>query len=197
MSLAALDKTTMELTQEHLNFEELSRQLIGLTVLKVEYSEINYDETNPEPNYQTHFKNLDSVDFSILIHTNNGKLVEIYWDGQFYQFGIGIRINQISNFSGSIKWDVSGGNLWKKFIDATISEIQIGWETVTNNVQKDKNIVRFVYPQAVKISFSNEQNIFISAAGFLNQGDNKVFGMLDNLTVTDNEELARQVKMIL
>ena len=31
---------------------------------------------------------------------------------------------------------------------------------------------------------------------FLDQGDKEVYGMLDNLTVTDNEDLARQVRMI-
>lgn len=53
-----------------------------------------------------------------------------------------------------------------------------------------------MYPQDIKVTFSNKKNIFISAAGFLNPSDKEVYGMLDNLTVTDNEELARQVKMI-
>lgn len=36
----------------------------------------------------------------------------------------------------------------------------------------------------------------MSAAGFLNEDDKEVMGLLDNLTVTDNESLARKVKMI-
>ena len=186
----------MTLTQEHLDFEKFSRQLIGLTVLKVEYSEIVYDPTNPKPFYKTQFKNLDSVDFSIFLHTDKDKLVEIYWDERFFQYGIGIRINESSDFSGSIKWDVSGNELWKKFLGKTISDIKITWENVTTIEEKTCKTESFVYQQDIKITFSNNKDIFISAAGFLNEGDKEVYGMLDNLTVTDNEELARQVKMI-
>ena len=185
----------MTLTQEHLDFEKFSRQLIGLTVLKVEYSEIIYEQTNPIPYYPTQFKNLDSVDFSIFLHTDKDKLVEIYWDGKFFQFGIGIKINEPSDFSGNIKWDVSSNDLWKHFIGTTISDIHITWETVTTTEEKSGKIESFIYPQDIKITFSNDKNIFISAAGFLNQGNEEVYGMLDNLIVTDNEELARQIKI--
>ena len=186
----------MTLTQEHLDFEKFSRRLIGLTLLKIEYSEIIYEPTNPKPYYPTQFTNLDSVDFSIFLHTDKDKLVELYWDGKFYQFGIGIKINEHSDFSENIKWDVSGNDLWKKFIGTAISDIQITWETVTTIEEKTGKTENFVYPQDIKITFSNDQNIFISATGFLEQGDKEVYGMLDNLTVTDNEELARQEKMI-
>jgi hypothetical protein len=186
----------MKLTQEHLDFEKFSRQLIGLTILKVEYSEIIYEPTNPKPYYLTQFPNLDSVDFSIFLHTDKDKLVEIYWDGNFFQFGIGIKINKPSDFSGNIKWDVSVNDLWKQFIGTTISDVHINWKTVTTREEKTDKTESFVYPQDVKITFSNDKKVFISASGFLDQGDKEVYGMLDNLTVTNNEELARQVKMI-
>jgi len=186
----------MTLTPEHLDFEKFSRQIIGLTVLKVEYSEIDYEPTKSKPYYPTQFKNLDSVDFSIFLHTDKDRLLEFYWDGKFYQYGIGIKINETSNFSGHIKWDVSGSDLWKKFIGTTITDINISWEQVMTKEEKSGKTESFVYPQHIKISFSNEKKIFISAAGFLNESDNEVYGMLDNLIVTDNEELAREVKMI-
>jgi hypothetical protein len=186
----------MTLTQEHLDFEKFSRQLIGLTVLKVEYSEIIYEQTNPKPYFNTQFRNLESVDFSIFFHTDKDKLVEIYWDGKFFQYGIGIKINETSDFSGNIKWDVSSNDLWKQFVGTTISDIHITWEAVTTTEERSGKTEKYIYPQDIKITFSNDKNVFISAAGFLNQGDGEVYGMLDNLTVTDNEELARQVKMI-
>jgi len=186
----------MIVTQQHLDFEKFSRQLIGLSVFKVEYSEIVYESTDPQPNYQTQFKNLDSVDFSIFLHTDKDKLVEIYWDDQFFQFGIGIKINKKSDFSGNIKWDVSTTDLWKKFIGTTIFDIHITWGIVTIKEEMSGKTENFVYPQDIKVTFSNDKNIIISAAGFLNQGDDKVNGMLDNLIVTDNNELARKVKMI-
>ena len=190
----------MTLDKEHIDFENHFKQLTGLTIAKVEYAEIAYDKlngkSNPEPFYTTHLPNLDSVDFSIFFHTDTDKIVEIYWDGKFYQYGIGIKINQTSDFSGFQKWDVSTNDLWKNFIGTKIKDINITWETVTTTEERTRKTESFIYPQDIKITFSNDKNIFISAAGFLDQGDNEVYGMLDNLTVTDNEELARQVKMI-
>ena len=185
----------MTLTSAHIDFENFCRQLVDLTITKVEYSEIDYEPTNSKPYYLTQFQDLHSIDFSIYFHTDQNKLIEIYWDGKFYQFGIGIKINEQSDFSGFIKWDVSETDLWKKFIGATITDTKVSWETVTTE-QKSGKTESFIYPQDISFSFSIHKKIFISAAGFLNQGDNEVFGMLDNLTVTDNEDLARQVKMI-
>lgn len=186
----------MTFIEQQLGLEYISRQLIGLTILKVEYSEINYQPTNPKPYYSTQFINLDSVDYSIFLHTDKNKLVETYWDDKFFQFGIGIKINQPSDFSGEIKWDVSNNEIWKHFVGLTISDIDISWETVTTTEVNSSKTGSFVYPQDIKITFSNTKSIFISAAGFLNPEDKKVHSMRDNLMVTDNEELARQVKMI-
>ena len=186
----------MTLTQEHLDFEKFSRQLIGLKVLKVEYSEIVYEQANPKPYYPTQFANLDTVDFSIFLHCDNEILVEIYWDVQFFQYGIGIKINEPSDFSGNIKWNGSDNELWKIFIDAIFIVIGGCGVSVSCRVVIWGKTEYYTYPQDIKLTFSNDKNIFISAAGFLNQNDKEVCGMLDNLTVTDNEELARQVKMI-
>lgn len=186
----------MTLSTEHIEYEKYCRQLIGLTIISVEYSEVVYSETDPKPWYKTQFNDLDTVDISITFKTSDNQTIEIYWDGRFYQFGIGIKLNEKSDFSGFQKWDVSNDNLWKKFIGTKINKIKLTWETVTVTEQKSRKTETFIYPQDIKISFSNNENIFVSAAGFLNEDDTEVCGLLDNLTVTDNEELARQVKMI-
>lgn len=186
----------MEMTQEHLDFEKHSRQLIGLTVLKVEYSEVDYDSTNPKPWYPTLFEKLDTVDFSVFLYCDNDTLVEIHWDEQFFQYGIGIKINEPPNFPGNIQWDVSGDDLWSTFIGTMIVDIDIKCETVTETEAKTGTTKSYTYPQDMKIAFSNGRNIFISAAKFLSQDSKEVFGMMDNLMVTDNEELARLIRMI-
>ena len=186
----------MTLTPTHIDFENFCRQLIGLSITKVEYSEINYEPTSAKPYYPTQFQNLHSVDFSIFFHTDKKKLIEIYWDGHFYQYGIGIKIDKQSDFSDFITWDVSESDLWKKFIGTGITDIKVSWETVTTTEQKSGKKESFTYPQDISLMFTNEKKVFISAAGFLDEGDNEVCGMLDNLTVTDNEDLARRVKMI-
>ncbi len=186
----------MTITSEHIDFENHCRKIIGVTVVRVEYSEICYEPERPKPYYPTKFQNLHSVDFSIFFHTKDNDIIEFYWDGKFFEFGIGIKINAPSNFLGYITWDVSYTDLWNKFIGTNITDVKVTWETVTTTEQKTGKSESFTYPQDIKIAFSNNQAVFISAAGFLNQGDSKVYGMLDNLTVTDNEKLARQVKMI-
>ncbi len=186
----------MKLTKDHIDFENRCRSIIGLTLVKVEYTELQYEPTNPKPCYTTRFTNLDTVDFSIYFHTKTGSIIEFYWDGQFFQFGLGVKINQSSDFHEYQKWNVSNSDLLRKFINTQIVDVMLTWETVTTSDGWFSKSESFTYPQDVKISFSNKQNIFISASGFLNDKDNEVYGMLDNLTVTDNETLARQVKMI-
>lgn len=186
----------MKFTQKHIDFEVFSQQLIGLKVVKVEYAEINYEPENPKSFYHTKYPNLDSVDYSVFLHTHADKLIEIYWDDIFFQFGIGIKINQPSDFKGFIKWDVSGNELWNKFIETTITDVKIIWETVTSTYKYSYKKENYVHPQSIKLTFSNNKTICISASSFYDKDENEVYGMSDNLMVTDNEELARQIKMI-
>ncbi|NNV55609.1 hypothetical protein [Limnovirga soli] len=186
----------MTLTPSHIEFENFCNQLIGFTITKVEYSEIDYEPTRAIPYYPTQFQNLHSVDFSIFLHTDKNNLIEIYWDGQFFEYGIGVKLDEKSDFSGFITWDVSESELWKKFIGTTITDIKISWVRVNSNEQKSGKKESFIYPQDISLMFTNHKKVFISAAGFLEEGDSEVYGMLDNLSVTDNEYLARQVKMI-
>ncbi len=153
----------MLLTKEHIAFEIFCKQLIGLTITKVEYSEIDTKPKNPKPYYPTQFQNLHSVDFSIFLYTTKNKSIEIYWDGKFYQYGIGIKLNEQSDFPDFIKWDVSENELWKTIIGKTISDLQITWETVTTIEAKTMKAIAFIYPQYIKITFANGKNIFISA----------------------------------
>lgn len=186
----------MKLSTAHLNFENNTRQLLGLTISRVEYSEIDYNDTTPTPYYSTHYRDIDTVDFSIFLYCDNNAAVEIYWDDEFFQFGIGIKIDQPSDFTVTKKWDVTNNSLWKSFIGEKIIDVKIGWETATTIDEKEHKTEHFIYPQDLTITFSNHKNIFVSAAGFLHEKASEVYGMLDNLTVTHNEELAKKVKMI-
>ena len=185
----------MKLEKRHIDFENYCKQIIGLQIISVDYYEIMYDKNNPAPNYKTHYSEIDSIDFSIVLHTTNDK-VEIFWDGEFYQFGIGLRINEKSVFDGYQSWDVSDSNLWTNIIGQKITDLEIAWELVKTEEQKTGKKEEFIYPQDLTLKFSNGQKVFISAAGFLNQNDPEVYGLLDNLTVTTNEDLAKKVKMI-
>jgi hypothetical protein len=185
----------MNLNQEHIDFESKLKRMIGLSLHKVEYLEINYEPEDPKPYYKTRFNEIDTIDFSIIFQTDKDK-IEFYWDGQFYQYGIGARINEVSEIATGQKWNVSQTDLWEKFIGQKIIEAHLTWEEITTYEENTGKTDMFIYPQDLRIDFSNDRSIFISAAGFLNEEDKEVIGLMDNLTVTDNETLARQVKMI-
>ncbi len=186
----------MTLTNQHIEYEIYCNKLIGLTIISVEYSEVVYSENEPKRWYNTQFDNLDTVDISIVFKTKDNQTIEIYWDGRFYQFGIGVKLNEKSDFSGFQKWDVSNDKLWNNLLGSTINDIKLTWESVTTTELKSQRKETFIYPQNIKISFSNNKNIFVSAAGFINEADKEVYGRLDNLMVTDNEELAKKIGMI-
>ena len=185
----------MNLNKKHIDFENHCKQIIGLKLSSVDYYEIKYDPENPTPCYKTKYPEIDSIDFSVVLHCDKDK-VEIFWDGQFYQYGIGLRINDKSVFDEFQAWEVNDSEIWSKVIGEKIIDLNITWEMVRTTEQKTGNKDEFIYPQDITLIFSNGKKIIISAAGFLNADDNEVFGLLDNLTVTDNEKIARQVKMI-
>jgi hypothetical protein len=101
-----------------------------------------------------------------------------------------------SDFLDHKIWNLTDNKLWRDFLGKEITETKLNWETVTTTEQNSRKTESWTYPQDIILTFINDRKIFISASGFLNETDNEVFGMLDNLTVTDNEELARKVKMI-
>ena len=185
----------MNLSQEHIDFENKIQRVVGLTLLKVEYLEINYEPEHPKPYYKSQFSEIDSIDFSIIFQTDKDK-IEFYWDGQFYQYGIGVRFNEKPETTTGQKWDVSTDALWEKFIEQRIANVKLTWKEVSTHEEKTGKSDKFIYPQDLRIDFSNGKSIFMSAAGFLNENDKEVLGLMDNLTVTDNESLARKVKMI-
>ena len=185
----------MNLSQEHIDFENHIQRIVGMTLLRVDYLEINYEPEHPKPFYKSHFNEIDSIDFSIIFQTNIDK-IEFYWDGHFYRYGIGIRFNEFNETATGQKWEVSNDKLWGKFIGQKIVNVKLSWQEVKTFEENTGKSDKFIYPQDLRIDFSNAKSIFISAAGFLNKDDEEVMGLMDNLTVTDNEFLARQVKMI-
>jgi hypothetical protein len=185
----------MKLDIIHIDFENHCKRIIGLKLSSVDYYEVKYNPENPTPWYKTKYPEIDSVDFSIVLHFDSDR-VEIFWDGQFYQYGIGLSINDKSVFDGFQTWNVSDSEIWCNVIGEKIVDLNIAWDIVRTTEPKTGKTEERIYPQDLTLIFSNGEKIFISAAGFPNSDDNEVQGLLDNLTVSNNENIARQVKMI-
>lgn len=95
------------------------------------------------------------------------------------------------------KWDVSKEIIWLDCLGHTICDLKIYWEEtwVENSETKIRNY--FTYPQTLKLFFSNNEKIFISAAEFKHGNNKEALTGMDNLLVTSNDELAKQTKMFL
>lgn len=93
----------MILTTIHKDFERRFRQVIGWTIHKVDYTEIDYYPDSSQPCYKTDYPEIDSVDFSVTLYMTNDRIVEIFWDDEFYFYGIGIKLNEKSNFGNHQK----------------------------------------------------------------------------------------------
>lgn len=52
------------------------------------------------------------------------------------------------------------------------------------------------YPQAFLFTLDNEKKVVISAAEFKRDNEDEIYGLMDNILVTTNLELARQLKLI-
>jgi hypothetical protein len=184
------------LKERHIEFERKCGEIIGRTIKKVLYEEIKYDFGNNEvvtPYYKTRFPNVDTIDFAIIFQSDTD-FIEIKWDTTFFQYGV--TVERVNDFNPEERygriWEVSVNGLWKPNLYCTIIDVSIQWEEVWHT--SDGDII--AYPQAILLYLSNNRRLIISAAEFLSADNEEAMGFLDNLLVTDDEELAKQIKMI-
>ena len=90
-------------SKNHKDFESKCQQLIGWRLQKVQYAEIDYYQDNPRPCYKTAYSDIDTVDFSVSLFASDDNEFEIFWDNEFYSYGIGVKINEKSVFNGNRK----------------------------------------------------------------------------------------------
>ncbi|MFH6959989.1 hypothetical protein ACHRV1_21530 [Flavobacterium aquidurense] len=195
----------MTLSDKHIVYENDCRQMfIGETILGVIYGEINYynlDEENiiisPEPFYKTKYSDIDSLDYSIYFKTNN-KTIYVFWDSTFFSYGLlseEIDLKEITN-DYEQKWDVTNDGKWSKIIGEKIIDFKIIWEEVYTSNMDGTNRMYFLYPQIFQLKMENEMIIILSASEFKTPEQNEIYGMSDNLLVTTNFDLAKELKMI-
>lgn len=186
----------MELSKEHLEFEKIIESIVGLRVYSVSYYSRVERMITSKSFQESHFKQIDSVDFSVLIQTQNNKKIEILWDSSFFQYGVGIKINEDSPFENYQITDVSNSLIWNNTIGQTIENITVNWDVAIEENLDGSIIRKILYPQSLVLSFPNSNKIFISATGFLERDDEQVYPYLDKLTITQDEALAKQTRMI-
>lgn len=180
----------------HKDFESKCRQIIGWTVQKVQYAEIDYYQEIPQRCYKTVYPEIDTVDFSVILSTSDDNEIEFFWDDEFYAYGVGVKINEKSVFSGNSKWDVSQEPIWRECIGQKIVDVIIYWDetwvqSVSTGFKRD-----YTYPLALGLFFSNSKQVIVSAGEFKDKNNQTASSGMDNLLVTSNEGLALKTQMI-
>lgn len=194
----------MTLTDKHINYQNDCRQIfVGQTIRAVIYGEVKYFEDedgnniNPEPYYKTRYQDVDTVDHSIYLKTDN-RTIYIFWDNTFISYGLKSTQLDLTETTNDFeqKWDVSTDIKWLDLIGQKIVDFKIVWkETWTSNLD-GTNKVYTTYPQTFEIKMENWNTIILSAAEFKRDEENEIYSLMDNLLVTTNINLARQLKLI-
>jgi hypothetical protein len=194
----------MKLTDKHITYEKDCRQMfVGQTIRAVIYGELKYfadedgNNINPEPYYKTKYSDIDTLDHSIYFKTDN-KTVYVFWDNTFICYGLQSKLLDLTEKTNDFeqKWYVSTDIKWLDFIGQIIVDFKIIWEKTWTSNLDGSNKVYTTYPQAFEIKTENGKTIILSASEFKRDEENEIYPLMDNLLVTTNIHLARQLKLI-
>lgn len=194
----------MIFTDKHIAYEDDCRQMfVGQTIRSIIYGELKYfaDEAgnniNPEPSYKTRYSDIDTLDYSIYFKTDY-KTIYIFWDNTFICYGLLSKQLDLTETTNEYeqKWDVSADNKWKGYIGQKIIDFKILWEEAWTSDLDGTNQVYTPYPQTFEIKTENGKTIILSASEFKSEEEGEIYGLMDNILVTPNIDLARELKLI-
>lgn len=174
---------------------------VGRTIRAVVYGEVKYyaeedgQNFNPEPSYKTKYGDIDTLDHSIYFKTDQ-QTIYVFWDSTFICYGLQSKQLNLTEATNDYeqKWDVSDDAKWAVVIGQKIIAFNIIWEETWTSNLDGINKVYTTYPQAFEIKTEHGQTIILSASEF--KRDEEVYPLSDNVLVTTNVELARQLKMV-
>lgn len=146
-------------------YNSIESEFIGQKIKKVYYEEINYEIDKPNFSELT-ASDIHSVDMNVILEMENGKLIQILWDNEFYCYGVGFTIiEKINETQKEFKtWDVTENSNWKKLIGREISEIRVLWDKSENTIKK--------LPQTWELSFEGNKIWIATLEIRENQSDN-------------------------
>lgn len=172
----------MKLETEIAEYESLPSQMIGKTIKKVSYFEIDYGE----PTFE--LDDHHSLDYGLQLETDNGETYYMIWDSQYFQhdlkFKKGTLRQELSPDSKISCHDVSKSKYWSDRIGQKLNSIKSYWSYVMSDGKPDKKY----YPQDIELSFNNGLNVIISAIEV--KPDGQVCGMADHISVFFDSETA-------
>ena len=178
-------KTNLE--NQITNYEQPIKQLIGKSIVAINYYEIDYGE--PCWNEAT----FHSLDFGLEIRTNDDETYYFIWGNEFTQYNLKFRKGNITTefaSNNTIKGYFKLNNpKWNKLINHSITGIESIWSYWTNSVSTSN---RNYYPETIRLNFEHGKSIWISALEIQNNNINR---MSDHLTVIFDIETLQKYKI--
>lgn len=172
----------MNLETEIAKYESLPSELIGRTIKKVSYFEIDYGE--PAFDLSDHH----SLDYGLQLEIDSGESYYIIWDSQYVQYDLkfkkGTLEQELAPVANIKCHDVSKSKYWSDRVGQELNNIKSYWSYV---ITEGKS-AREYYPQDIELSFDNGLNVIVSAVEV--RSDGQVIGMADHVSVFFDSETA-------
>lgn len=186
----------VKLTGEQVIYQDNCYSMfVGQMICSVVYGELQYfldkegTSIDFQPYYKTKYSDVDTIDYSIYFKTES-KTIHVFWDNTFFCYGLLSRLIEMTEKTNNYeqKWEVSNDEKWLSVIGQKITNFKILWDTWTdiNKIQRNN-------PQTFILELQNGIKILLSACE-LQENESKPAS--DNLLVTTNIELAKQLKII-
>jgi len=172
----------MKIKTEKEEYEKDALELIGHSISKVTYFEIDYNE----PGFLSNDHH--SLDYGLQFDLSNGKSFYMIWDSQKVQYDLKLKSGQLTNElnpdSNTAAHDVSSLQEWAERINQKITSIESYWSFVRSSALGQKTW----YPQDLEIKFDNGLNTIISAIEVTSEG--QIYAMADHISIFFDTETA-------
>jgi hypothetical protein len=182
-------------------YNTIKSTFIGRKIIEVFYDELNYGN---ELEYWEYSNHIHSIDMNVIFKLDNGELIQIKWDNEFYPYGIGFEKLQELNFKNEIKTiNVTSNENWKNLLDKEISSIKVLWDiSETKRVKKNKifflkfnktESITIKTPLSWEIELGN-QKIWVSTIEIIDE--DKATFLSDHLTILFNKNSEEKFNLL-
>ncbi|WP_298902632.1 hypothetical protein [uncultured Psychroserpens sp.] len=186
--------------KERKYYDRIKNELMGQKISGVYYQEINWETDDSE--FWSFSADIHSVDMSVIFRLENGKLIQILWDSEFYSYGVGFAvIDKLDEEKEGFKiLNVSKSENWKKLIGEKISGIGVLWDISSgitieykdNQVINCKNAV-IKLPQTWELTFGKNKVWIATFEITEDESDNYYWA--DHLTILFSNEAQKKYKL--
>ncbi|TCI93798.1 hypothetical protein [Tenacibaculum sp. M341] len=181
-------------------YERIKSELIGQKICEVYYEEVNWETDESE--FWEFSTDIHSVDMNVIFRLENGKLIQIFWDNEFYSYDVGFTIiDKLEKKKEGFKtFNVSENKNWKKLIGEKISGIRVLWdisEGITTEYENDRIVKSentvIKLPQTWEFSFGKNK-IWIATLE-IKEDESDNYYWADHLTIIFSNEVQEKYKL--